>query len=270
MGSVARAETEGGGFCSLLRHWRQRRRISQLELSLRCGISQRHLSFLESARSRPSRSMILRLSEALEVPLRERNQWLHAAGFAPVYRALELDSPEMRPVMAAVQMMLRNHEPFPAAALDRSWNIRLANQPFERLSAWLGGELWERVGGSSRNLIRLLFHPDGLRPFVSNWETIAPCLWQRAEREAMSAHGTEAQRLLDELRPMQEEHVLSGAAELPLLPVLPLQLEHAGVRLSLFTVIATFGTPQDVTTDELRIESLFPADDETEHLLRAW
>src|SRR5476649_3060071 len=112
------------GFPLLLRSWRQKRRLSQLDLALSSGVSQRHVSFLESGRAKPSRSMILQLSETLEVPLRERNEWLTAAGFAPIFRARPLDDPQMGQVMAAVRMMLENHEPFPAVAIDRAWNIR--------------------------------------------------------------------------------------------------------------------------------------------------
>ena len=146
-------------FPQLLKTWRHRRRLSQLELALESGVSQRHLSFLELGRANPSRSMILQLSETLEVPLRERNDWLVAAGFAPVFRARPLDDPQMGQVMNAVRRMLVSHEPFPAVAIDRSWNIRLANQPFDGLVAAIGADVWTRVGGGERNLMRLVFHP---------------------------------------------------------------------------------------------------------------
>ena len=133
------------GFPLLLKTRRQRRRLSQLELALSSGVSQRHVSFLES--DQPSRSMILQLSETLEVPLRERNDWLTAAGFAPIFKARPLDDPQMSQVMSAVRMMLTNHEPYPAVAVDRVWNIRMANAPFDMMSAMLGGDLWDRVGG---------------------------------------------------------------------------------------------------------------------------
>ena len=140
------------GFPLLLKTRRQRRRLSQLELALSSGVSQRHVSFLESGRAKPSRSMILQLSETLEVPLRERNDWLTAAGFAPIFKARPLDDPQMSQVMSAVRMMLTNHEPYPAVAVDRVWNIRMANAPFDMMSAMLGGDLWDRVGGTERNL----------------------------------------------------------------------------------------------------------------------
>ena len=257
------------GFPLLLKTWRQKRRLSQLGLALSSGVSQRHVSFLESGRAKPSRSMILQLSETLEVPLRERNDWLTAAGFAPLFKARPLDDPQMVQVMNAVQMMLANHEPFPAIAIDRTWNIRMSNAPFDLLSAMLGADLWPRVGGAQRNLMRLFFHPNGIKPFVTNWKAIAPLLWHRAHREAEALGGQEMKQVLAELSQYQEAHTLWAAEDAALVPVLPLEIEKDGARISLFTVIATFGTAQDVTADELRIESLFPADEATETLFRA-
>ncbi len=256
------------GFGPMLRTWRRRRRLSQLDLALSSGVSQLHLSFLESGRAQPSRGMILQLSESLDVPLRDRNGWLLAAGFAPMFAARPLDDPGMNQVMAAVRMMLANHEPFPAAAVDRAWNIRLANAPFERMSALLGPEVWAPGGGTHRNLMRLFFHPEGIRPFVTNWAAVAPLLWCRAQREAEASGGEDMKRVLAELAPHLEPGGLWMGEDPALFPVLPLEFEKDGVRLSLFTVIATFGTAQDVTADELRIESLFPADEATERFFR--
>ena len=173
----------------------QKRRLSQLELALSSGVSQRHVSFLEMGRAKPSRKMILQLSETLEVPLRERNEWLTAAGFAPVFRARPLDDPHNQ-IMSAVRMMLTNHEPFPAVAIDRAWNIRLANKAFDRMGAMLGADLWQRVGGKQRNLMRLFFHPNGIRPLVTNWTAVAPLLWHRAQREAEALGGQEMKQVL--------------------------------------------------------------------------
>ncbi len=255
-------------FADLLRNWRQKRRLSQLDLALSSGVSQRHVSFLESGRAKPSRSMILQLSEALEVPLRERNDWLTAAGFAPMFRSTPLDDPQMSQVMAAVKMMLANHVPFPAVAIDRAWNIRMANAPFDMLMAMIGTDIWQRVGGAERNLMRLFFHPNGIRPLVTNWTAIAPLLWHRAQREAETLGGQEMKEVLLELSQHQTADTLWAAEDAALVPVLPLEIEKDGARVSLFTVIATFGTAQDVTADELRIESLFPADAATERLFR--
>jgi transcriptional regulator with XRE-family HTH domain len=261
--------SETAAFPQLLKSWRQKRRLSQLELALSSEVSQRHLSFLESGRAKPSRGMILQLSEALEVPLRERNVWLTAAGFAPVFPSRSLADPQMSQVMAAVRMILANHEPFPALAIDRAWNILLSNAPFDWLSSLLGDDLWTRVGsGASRNLMRLFFHPAGIKPLVTNWQSIAPVLWCRAQREAEAFGGQPMLQVLQELRPYQDPETLRGGEDLALLPVLPVEIAKDGVRLSLFTVIATFGTAQDVTTDELRVESMFPADAATESLFR--
>lgn len=256
-------------FPHLLRTWRRKRRLSQFDLALESGVSQRHLSFLESGRAKPSRAMILQLSETLAVPLRERNGWLVAAGFAPLFQARPLDDPQMNQVLGAVRMMLSNHEPYPAVAIDRAWNLRLSNGPFDRLVESLGENIWARLGTGPRNMMRLFFHPEGLRPWVANWEMAGPLVWHRACRESESNGSQEMKVLLEELSPYQEAGTLSLPEEATLLPVLPLILEKGNRRFSFFTVIATFGTAQDVTTDELRIESLFPADDATERLFQA-
>lgn len=269
LSTVPPRATDASPFAQLLKTWRQKRRLSQLELALESGVSQRHLSFLELGRAKPSRSMILQLSETLEVPLRERNDWLVAAGFAPIFRARPLDDPQMGQVMAAVRMMLANHEPFPAIAVDRSWNITLANRPFDLLGSMIGEDVWTRVGGSERNLMRLFFHPGGIAPLVSNWKAIAPLLWHRARREAETLGGSQMKTVLADLAQYQDAETLWAAEEAALVPVLPLEMEANGLRVSLFTVIATFGTAQDVTADELRIESFFPADAATEALFRA-
>ena len=262
------AELQQQGFPHLLRHWRQKRRLSQLDLALSSGVSQRHVSFLESGRAKPSRGMILLLSETLEVPLRDRNDWLTAAGFAPVFKARPLNDPQMSQVMSAVRIMLSNHAPFPAVAVDRAWNIRMANAPFEMMLGLFGTGMWERLGGAERNLMRLFFHPEGIKPFVTNWKSIAPLLWLRAQREAEALGGKEMKQVLSELAPYQDVDTLWSSEDAALVPVLPLEIWKEGVRISLFTVISTFGTAQDVTADELRIESFFPADEATEQLFR--
>lgn len=256
-------------FGDLLKTWRGKRRLSQLDLALQAGVSQRHISFLESGRAKPSREMTLQLSETLSVPLRDRNDWLVAAGFAPLFRARSLDDPQMQQVLSAVRLMLRNHEPFPALALDRAWTIRLTNAAFDRLVGLLGSDIWTRIGGADRNLMRLVFHPQGIRPLVENWKTVAPLLWYRACREADAIGGEPMQATLRELQPYQEADTLRLAEDTTLLPVLPLVLKRDGLRASLFSVIATFGTAQDVTADELRIETFFPADASTEQLFRS-
>ena len=264
----SRPDTDGG-FPGLLREWRQRRRLSQLDLALTSGVSQRHVSFLESGRANPSRNMILQLSETLDVPLRERNAWLTAAGFAPLFRTRALDDPQMGQVMSAVRMMLTAHEPFPAIALDRAWNVRMSNTSFDLLTTMLGADLWDRIGGGPRNLMRLFFHPEGIRPLVSNWAAVGPLIWRRAQREAETLGGQEMKAVLDDLATHQDAEVLWSAADTALVPVMPFNLQVGGQAISMFAIIATLGTAQDVTADELRIETLFPADAETEALFRA-
>jgi len=256
------------GFPQLLKEWRQRRRLSQLDLALSSGVSQRHVSFLESGRANPSRTMILQLSETLDVPLRERNAWLTAAGFAPLFQARPMDDPQMSQVMSAVRMMLTAHEPFPAIALDRAWNIRMSNAPFDRLGDMLGEDVWARVGGDQRNLMRLFFHPQGIRPLVTNWAAVGPLIWRRAQREAEAVGGREMKAVLADLAPYQDADILWSAAGAALVPILPFNMAVDGLRISMFAIVATFGTAQDVTADELRIETLFPADAETEALFR--
>jgi transcriptional regulator with XRE-family HTH domain len=257
------------GFPSLLREWRRKRRLSQLDLALTSGVSQRHVSFLESGRANPSRGMILQLSETLDVPLRERNAWLTAAGFAPLFRTRTLDDPQMGQVMSAVRMMLSAHEPFPALALDRAWNVRMSNRSFDLLGGLLGEDIWERIGGDQRNLMRLFFHPRGIRPLVTNWDAVGPLIWRRAQREADQLGGQEMQGVLADLAPYQDAEVLWSAAGAALVPVLPFNLRVGDLAISMFAIIATLGTAQDVTADELRIETLFPADAATEALFRA-
>ncbi|MBP6010855.1 MAG: helix-turn-helix transcriptional regulator [Alphaproteobacteria bacterium] len=259
----------GEQFPNLLKSWRSKRRMSQLDLALASGVSQRHVSFLESGRAKPSRSMILQLSETLEVPLRERNDWLTAAGFAPVFRARPLDDPQMTQVMHAVRMMLTSAAPFPAVAIDRAWNIRLSNKPFDMMSELIGPDLWTRVGGAERNLMRLFFHPNGIKPLVTNWAAVAPLLWHRAQREAEALGGQEMKAVLADLSQYQEAETLWAAEDAALVPVLPLEMTKDGLRISLFTVIATFGTAQDITADELRIETLYAADEATRQLFMA-
>lgn len=256
----------GNAFPHVLKAWRQKRRMSQLDLALASGVSQRHVSFLESGRAKPSRSMILQLSETLEVPLRERNDWLTAAGFAPIFRARPLDDPQMAQVMHAVRTMLNGAEPFPAVAIDRAWNIRLANKAFDAMSATFGADLWARVGGDGRNLMRLFFHPNGIKPLVTNWSAVAPLLWHRATREAEALGGQEMKAVLADLSQYQDAETLWAAEDAALVPVLPLEMQSGDLRISLFTVIATFGTAQDITADELRIETLYPADETTRKL----
>lgn len=260
-------------FARLLRTWRDARKLSQLELALASRISQRHLSFLESGRARPSREMVLQLAEALEVPLRERNTLLTAAGFAAMYRHSELASPAMAPVREALKLMLEHHEPNPAAVVDRDWNVLMINRAMLRVFSLAGdpAALWARVcPDGPHNMLKVTFHPEGFRPWIANFAEVAPVLLNRTRREAAACGSEGLLRLLDEVLayPGIPEAWRAPDWQAPPPPVLPLALAKDGLRLQLFSTITTFGTPQDITTDELRVESFFPADEASAALLR--
>lgn len=260
-------------FAQLLRGWRDARKLSQLELALGSRISQRHLSFLESGRARPSREMVLQLAEALEVPLRERNTLLTAAGFAAIYRQSDLGSPAMAAVRDALRLMLEHHEPNPATVVDRDWNLLMRNAAAQRLLGLAGDAeaIWRRVCPDGvHNVLRLTFHPEGLRPYIANFDEAAPVLLNRTRREAAACGSASLLKLLDEVLayPGIPESWRAPDWQAPPPPVLPLELAKDGLRLRLFSTITTFGTPQDITTDELRVESFFPADAATAERLR--
>jgi transcriptional regulator with XRE-family HTH domain len=255
-------------FASALRYWRTRRGVSQLRLSADSGVSQRHLSFLESGRSQPSRDLILKLGIALDVPLRQRNAMLLAAGFAPAYQERNMSDPELASVMQALEFMLRQQAPFPALVVDRLWNLVMFNEPAAGMMRWLLGMPDDAVipRDGSINVLRLMLSPDGLRRHLLNWEAVCAdsLLW--IQREAMAdGPGSEATTLLAELSALPG---MPSAGHVPnlerrALPFLPLQIGRDEVRLNLFTTITTLGTPHDVTVHELRLESFFPADTAT-------
>jgi len=255
-------------FPSLIRQWRQQRQLSQLQLAASANVSQRHVSWLETGRSTPSRSMVLRLAEALDVPLRERNSLLLAAGFSPQYRESGLDEPSMAPVLAALAMILSHHDPMPALVLDRGWNLVMANDACKRLLSLVDLYSLDKQAGSTPNLARATLASDGLRRFIVNADEALPLFVQRMRSEAL-ATGDAATIAAVEALIRSAGDMPEAAAPSPLLPVLPIELAIDGQHLSLFTVLSTFGTPQDVTTDELRIESFFPADDATRRYFEA-
>lgn len=271
--STAASDSLTDSFGMLLKQWRDQRGFSQLDLAVNSQVSQRHISFLESGRAKPSRDMVLQLANVLEVPLRQQNLMLSAAGFAPIQTETDLSAPEMNTVRKAIAFMLHQQEPYPAFVIDRYWNLILTNDastrllnifiPPERLQSlfYLEGKI---------NLMRVMFHPQGLRPFVCNWEDCAGHLLQRVHREAV-AEGQSQQSiaLLDELMsyPGVAEilHSTNRASQHTLL--LTVQLRKNDLELQFFSTIATLGTPYDITLQELRIECLFPADEESE---RQW
>jgi transcriptional regulator with XRE-family HTH domain len=246
----------------LLRRWRSVRRLSQLDLALDAEISTRHLSCVETGRAQPSREMVIRLAETLQVPLRERNALLLAAGYAPFYRQTSLDTSEMDVARSAVELLLRQQEPFPALVVDRYWNVIRTNSATERLLALFPG----CASITPRNGIRLIFHPKGLRPFIENWESLAARLVQRVHREVVANPSDAAMKnFLEEL--LSYPDVPSRWRMLDLnanpSPFLTIDYRRQGGTLRLFSTITTFGTPQDIALQELRIECFFPADEAT-------
>jgi transcriptional regulator with XRE-family HTH domain len=252
----------------LLQHWRRVRRMSQLDLAVEARVTSRHVSFVESGRAQPSREMVLVLARALDVPLRERNQLLLAAGYAPLYRETGVDEPAMSQVRAALDRVLRHHEPFPAVVMDRHWDILMANAAATLMFAWLlGGERSERPA----NVLRLMFDPGGLRPFVANWEQVGEALVQRVHREAIGGVPDDrTAALLRELLALPGVPERWRAPDLTAapLPVIPVEFRKGRLAVSYFSMVTTVGTPQDVTAEEIRLESFFPADEATE--ARRW
>jgi transcriptional regulator with XRE-family HTH domain len=256
-------------FVSKLQFWRRRRGLSQLALAGRADVSQRHLSFLELGRSAPSREMVMRLAAALDLPLRQRNALLLAAGFAPVWRQSDLAAPELAQINRAIDFMLAQQEPFPAVAVDRHWNLVKGNAGAVRLVEHLVGPL---PSGAPVNLADALMAPDVLRPFLVNWADVARHFIRSVEMDAAADGTAETTALLERLLGYQgvRQVLQAGAAETISGPVLPMHFRKDGRELRLFTTIATLGTPQDITLQELRVECFFPMDDATGQVLRSW
>jgi len=263
--------SDAPSFGVALRDCRRARKLSQLDLAVDAEVSQRHLSFLESGRAQPSREMVLQLAQTLDLPLRECNRLLQAAGFVGVYAQRALAAADMQPVREALELMLKHHEPFPAVVVDRAWNQFMANDALLRMFSALGDPdtVWRRVcGDGPRNVLKLTLHPEGLQPYIRNLAEIAPLMLARIAREALEHPAV--QEVLDEVLrypgiPSRWRSV-DLHAQLP--PVMPTEILIGGITLKLFTTLTTFGTPQDVTTDELRVEHFFPADAATDALLR--
>jgi transcriptional regulator with XRE-family HTH domain len=266
------ASTAATSFGALLREWRRTRGASQLELALLCGLSQKHLSFLESGRSRPSRGMVLNLACALDVPLAQQNAMLLAAGFAPLYRTRSLDAPEMRPIEQAFACVLAQQEPFPALVLDRGYELVRVNRGMQTLLAFLTDGAGIPADGTV-NTAELVMRPDRLRPFLENWEEIAVWLLRqlRAETLMQGAQGRSHAALLARLRalPGVSELERTVRAEQDLPPTLVARFVKAGTRLALFSVNASLGTPLDVSLQSLHLELFFPADDATRQWFEA-
>lgn len=265
------AERPDSGFGAMLREWRRRRGASQLELALRSGVSQRHVSFLESGRARPSREMVGQLAGALDVPLRQQNALLLAAGFAPVFRERDLGAPELGVVRQALDHMLKQQEPYPAVVVDRLWNLMDANEPANRMTTFLLEGLPGQKPGTRPNLLRSILSRDLLRTRIDNWEDVARHLVRSTYAEILADGGDEdALRFIDDVMALPDvprawRH--QRFDETPT-PVLSVDFRKGDTKLRLFTTIATLGTPQDVTLQEVRVECFFPADEATERFFR--
>ena len=262
------------GYGSMLQHWRRRRALSQLDLSLDAGVSQRHLSFLESGRSSPSREMVLMLAGALDLPLRERNAMLVAAGFAAMFREEGLAGVEAEPVRRALGFMLDQQEPYPGLVLDRHWNLLMANAAagamiaeFVDLEAFAA----KHCADGPPNILKLTAHPDGLRPWIADWPELAEALRVRVRREAaIGAPDPVLLSLVQEIETLlPKPQRPSRAPAAPVSPILPLVLKRGDLTLSWFSTVATLGTAMDAELEELRIEQFFPADEATERYVRS-
>jgi transcriptional regulator with XRE-family HTH domain len=251
---------------SLFREWRHRRQLSQLDLALRAGVSARHLSFVETGRTSPSRQMVLHLAQHLDVPLRERNRLLTAAGYAPVYEERALDGPDMTAASQAVDRVLRGHEPFPALAIDRRFNLVLTNSAVDVFLDGVDPELMRPPA----NMLRIGLHPRGLAPRVINLPEVRASLLARLARQAHLTGDAALHDLLGELRSYDPDHASGdapppGPHDIALL----IRLRHGSDDLSFLNTITTFGTALDITLDEISIEAYFPADPRTAAILRA-
>jgi len=253
---------------NLLKTWRQRRRMSQLELALEADVSQRHLSFVESGRSVPSREMIIHLAERLSIPLRERNILLVAAGFAPVYQERSLDDPALAAQRAAIDVVLRGHEPFPALAVDRHWTLVAANAAIGPLIAGIDAALLE----PPLNVLRLSLHPNGMAPRIANYAEWKAHVITRLTQQVEASADAKLNELLEELKTYARPRGGAITAPSPKRDfgnvVVPLQLMTPDGLLSFFSTTTVFGTPVDITISEIAIEAFYPADKATAEAVR--
>ena len=250
---------------SLLREWRAARGVSQLDLALEAGVSARHISYVETGKAQPSREMIARLADTLDMPLRERNALLMAAGYAPRYAETDLNTPELTQVRRAIDLIVEHQEPYPAFVLNRRWDVLLANRAAARIADFL-------IGGSAHtNMLRQFFDPKDMRSVVVNWEEVAGDMIRHLHDEiAASPSDRKARALLDEILryPGVPSRWVTRELGAPPPPVLTVVFQKDDRQFRFFSAITTFGTPRDVTLDELRIECAFPADEATAELCR--
>ena len=266
--------TTNSEFGQLLKEWRGLRNLSKLDLSVDAEISQRHISFLESGRSKPSREMILLLAEVLDLPLRERNAMLQAAGYASLYQQRDLHSPDMQPIRQALELTLQHHEPYPALVADRDWNMLMGNDSVTKVFGLVGDlpALWAEICPDGvKNVLKLTCHENGLRKYCDNWEELGPMLLMRARREANLQGNAQLNALLDEIAswPGIPESWTRLDIQNTAPPIIPMSVSKGGMTLKLFSLISTFGTAHDITAEELRVECFFPADERSKQLIQA-
>jgi transcriptional regulator with XRE-family HTH domain len=250
-------------FGDLVRYWRRVRAMSQLDLSAAAATTPRYMSFVETGRAQPSREMVLRLAVALDVPVRDRNGLLVAAGFAPIYAEHDLDHPAIERVMAALERMLEHHAPLPAVVINRGWDVVRANDGAIRL---FSGLCAPAPMPDPANVLQLMLEPGPVRAAVTNWNEVAPSLLERARREAVGGvmDATTAERV-QRLRSGPDAAVFNAAPRsvAPLVPVIDVHFAYGASTLRWFSVVSTIGTPIDITAQELRLEAFFPADEAT-------
>jgi transcriptional regulator with XRE-family HTH domain len=256
----------GGELGALLRHWRDLRGKSQFHLSLDTGVSQRHISFIKIGRSAPSRQMLIDIPTALDIPLRERNTLLLAGGYAPIYPEGAWDGPEKHSVTKALERILRQHEPFPALVMDRYWNVLMTNKAAPRFFGCFT-DLSARK--SPRNMLHLMFDPEGMRPFIADWPTVAQSLIQRVYRESVGrVVDDQIKELLAALLAYHDGELgwtpPKAMSAQSATPVIPIGFIRNGKVLNYLSMVTTVGTPHAVAAQELRIECMFPADEATE------
>jgi transcriptional regulator with XRE-family HTH domain len=251
-------------FGHMLRQWRDARHMSQLTLATEAGISTRHLSFLETGRAQPSREMVQLLTGMLDVPLGERNALLVAAGYAPMYGERPLGAPELAPVRRALEFILRQQEPFPALVLDGEWNVVMHNDAAMRVFEPF------KNGAKTANVMKKVFDPQALRPFIVNWHEIAACLMHSVHREVATTGSESLVKLRDELLsyPGVPERWRTPDAVTPVDPLVAMHLRKGDASMSFFSTITQFATPRDITLQQLKIECFFPADASTEQTSR--
>jgi len=263
MDNLIKNDNKHESFGEMLRNFRKKNRISQMDLALDIDISSKHLSFVETGRSNPSRNLVLKIADNLRLPLRQRNAFLLAAGYAPLFEELPFDGNRMKIIRDALHRLLDNHNPYPAFVVNTEYKILMTNSGYDHFVRFYAGETALK---KYDNAIRILFAEDGLKPYVKDWPAIEQFLMVRLGEEVASTQNTELIELYKDLSQRRfNQDIIDYQIDMNL-PVMSLILERDSTKASFFTTIATLGTPLDLTTQEIRIELLFPSDEETKQL----